>query len=205
MGRKRILYINKEILEQVGEWREQCGRLRPKTREFDEWFFERIAPVLFARKTGTLIFLRSTRFRISLNQSVRRIVALSKIFGYSYKALIKTDNQLKIIIYNLNEARKALSNFPDWAFAKLGYEAGIAPEQLIRQIARKWRQQDEFPHELALFLGYPTKDIIGFMKLATLKKTDTCGWQVYANPEYSRLLQKRYKRAKKLARLLMDK
>lgn len=44
---------------------------------------------------------------------------------------------------------------------------------------------EEFPHEIGVFLGYPLKDVIGFMGWAPLAFTCQGPWKIFGNPEQS--------------------
>jgi len=70
-------------------------------------------------------------------------------------------------------ARKLLS--------ECGYENGSANLCLARLMDRLRREED-FPHEVGLFLGYPPKDVDGFMHRKEHYKL--CGlWKVYDDVE----------------------
>ena len=62
-----------------------------------------------------------------------------------------------------------------------GYESCSANCCLARLIARL-RKEEDFPHEVGLFLGYPPKDVDGFMHRKEHYKA--CGlWKVYDDVE----------------------
>ena len=56
------------------------------------------------------------------------------------------------------------------------------PVSCIRCLIGRLSSEEEFPHEIGLFLGYPPKDVEGFMH-----SRDDCLlcslWKVYDNPE----------------------
>lgn len=61
----------------------------------------------------------------------------------------------------------------------LGYDTGSVEKCLSRLLERL--SEDNFPHEIGLFLGYPLCDVIGFMEK---KKCLFSGlWKVYGNVE----------------------
>ena len=72
---------------------------------------------------------------------------------------------------------------------KLGYEdARIGC--CLNQLRQKLTEHTEFPHEIGCFLGYPTEDVIGFMKH---EKCCYHGvWKVYGNVEKAKELFARY-------------
>lgn len=50
----------------------------------------------------------------------------------------------------------------------------------------------EFPHEIGLFLGYPLKDVRAFMGRTQLKATGQRLWKIYGNTRRSHALADRY-------------
>ena len=52
----------------------------------------------------------------------------------------------------------------------------------------------QFPHEIGLFLGYPPEDVQGFMKDCHAGVKCVGCWKVYGDEERSRKLFARYKR-----------
>ena len=46
-------------------------------------------------------------------------------------------------------------------------------------------QEDEFPHEIGFFLGYPTKDVLGFMGMNNLPLVGSGPWKMYGKLEES--------------------
>ena len=50
-----------------------------------------------------------------------------------------------------------------------------------------------FPHEIGVFLGYPLKDVAGFLHREQLRPVCRGDWQVFGNPERSLRLMRRYR------------
>ncbi len=62
----------------------------------------------------------------------------------------------------------------------------------LTRLARRLRQQEEFPHEIGLFLSYPAEDVRGFLEHRPCKCTGC--WKVYENEEAARKTFDRYKK-----------
>lgn len=63
----------------------------------------------------------------------------------------------------------------------------------LRCLMAKLRTQQEFPHEIGLFLGYPPEDVDGFMRHPDACKC--CGvWKVYGNVDAARRTFARYRK-----------
>ena len=52
-----------------------------------------------------------------------------------------------------------------WHFWRGGLHPGTADE-LLAQLAERLCCEQDFPHEIGVFLGYPLADVIGFIKTA---------------------------------------
>ena len=67
---------------------------------------------------------------------------------------------------------------------KAGYghpdDFGAVLDELEARVAGKG-----FPHEIGVFLGYPLKDVVGFMGWAPLAFTCQGPWKIFGNPEQS--------------------
>lgn len=51
----------------------------------------------------------------------------------------------------------------------------------IAQLKKKFAEEESFPHEIGLFLGYPLKDVTGFIENAGKNSKCSGCWKVYCN------------------------
>lgn len=71
-------------------------------------------------------------------------------------------------------------------------------EKCIARLIRRLHLNEEFPHEIGLFLGYPVEDVKGFIEnKADCAKCVGC-WKVYGDREKA---QKQFERFKKCTRI----
>ena len=63
---------------------------------------------------------------------------------------------------------------------RYGYTS-LEPEDALKLLQSKLQAQEEFPHEIGIFLGYPLGDVIGFIKNAGHNCKCTGCWKVYDN------------------------
>ena len=64
-----------------------------------------------------------------------------------------------------------------------GYPDGAPLETLLDGLRRRIAVQQDFPHEIGLFLGYPIEDVVGFIRHAG-RGCKLCGyWKVYTDVE----------------------
>ncbi|MDO0822738.1 DUF3793 family protein [Desulfosporosinus nitroreducens] len=60
----------------------------------------------------------------------------------------------------------------------------------------------KFPHEVGVFLGYPLKDVLGFMGLLPLPYKRTQGWRIYGDELPSNEVYEKYRQARSIMRKL---
>ena len=63
-----------------------------------------------------------------------------------------------------------------------GYE-NLEPGACVEKLRQRILENDCFPHEIGIFLGYPLEDVIGFIEQGP-KNCKCCGfWKVYCNEQ----------------------
>lgn len=89
--------------------------------------------------------------------------------------------------------------------SKAGYDASLSGEALLEELCRRIKDSDVFPHEIGLFIGYPTKDVAAFMGLVKLPFACQGLWKIYGNPDKSLQLADRFKTCRRfMAGLLFN-
>jgi len=66
-------------------------------------------------------------------------------------------------------------------------------------------EQECIPHEIGIFLGYPLKDVIGFMGHPSLKLTKINGWNVYGDSRLSDEKYIKFNNAKQQIKKMLEK
>lgn len=75
----------------------------------------------------------------------------------------------------------------------LGYETG-KPDRCVRKLRKRLKENEDFPHEIGLFLGYPPEDVQGFIEHhAEGYKCVGC-WKVYGDADAARKTFAKYKK-----------
>ena len=67
---------------------------------------------------------------------------------------------------------------------KAGYPQTADPERVLAELERRTAGEG-FPHEIGVFLGYPLKDVVGFMGWARLSFTCQGPWKIFGDPSES--------------------
>ncbi len=95
----------------------------------------------------------------------------------------KGDRQL-VLIYNPDALENVLLRKPVMkALGLLGYDYDNVDQALEHLVERL--QGGDFPHEIGFFLGYPVKDVYGFMGLCELPVAGNGPWKMYGKLESS--------------------
>jgi predicted Zn-ribbon and HTH transcriptional regulator len=67
-------------------------------------------------------------------------------------------------------------------------------EEYCIQYLRLRLQQEEFPHEIGVFLGYPLEDVLGFIKFKGHNCKCSGIWKVYGNEDETQKLFAKFKK-----------
>lgn len=180
-------------------WKARMEALPEDMCSFEKWLFLHVAGVLFAGKAGELLTLGVGPCRWELWRQIDRAQALAHAWGCSFAELTREESCARIVIYASAAVRKALSETPPWVFEKIGYAGDLDGEAFLAEVGRRWQQSGRIPHEIGLVLGYPVKDVLGFMGLISLPEVGGCGWRIFGDPGPSLRRSRRYALARERA------
>ena len=77
-----------------------------------------------------------------------------------------------------------------------GYPLQRGLPGILAALKEKFRQQQGFPHEIGLFLGYPPEDVLGFIQHHG-ENYKCCGyWKVYSDVQRAQKIFQQYHRYK---------
>jgi hypothetical protein len=190
---------------QLKLWKTRLAQLTRNEADFEKWLFVQISGVLLGGKSGELLSLPVEQFSMSMDEQAAVIAKLSEEWGLCCHILYKTHKSIKIIIFNETKVARTLNCItPCMLSEKMNYTGSINPAGFVREIAERWQKQDAVPHEIGLALGYPIKDVLGFMGLNSLECTGVCGWKIYGSPDLSFEWWNKYKTAKEHALNLIE-
>lgn len=171
---------------QFHHWKAQHGDNATHETSFEQWVFVQAAGVLFAQKAGELLTLPATQFALPLAHRLACLDRLAAQWGVTCRVMQQNDVSAKIILYRPALVQNRLNDVPPVILCgALGYACTITPDAFITEVARRWHEHGTIPHEIGLALGYPVKDVLGYMGLLRLGFTGCCGWRVYGDPSPS--------------------
>lgn len=140
------------------------------------------APTLASLKTGSLFnFFHETEE--SLKWQVEEWNRQLTPKGVCVTVLRRGQRGSLIYVFRPKQLKRDLSRPCVAAFlARYGYQ-DTAVEPALERLCRRLEQEEGFPHEIGLFLGYPLEDVEGFIVNGGKNSKCTGCWKVYCNEE----------------------
>ena len=126
------------------------------------------------------------------------------ILGLDYMEL-KVERQSSLVLfYNpaVLGATLAESRNRRW-LARLGYPENGTTDELLSELRRRWHGT-EMPHEVGVFIGYPLKDVAGFMRHLPSTPVHHVAWRVYGGTRESLERMRLYASAEDEARAALQ-
>ena len=133
----------------------------------------------------------------------RELEELNKRFPNFFFYILKKDkNKVLILIYRKRILELKLSEKSNKEFLEnLGYDVSSIDSMLL--CLKERIKNDDFPHEIGVFLGYDLNDIKSFME--NRKCIYTGYWKVYSNLDEKKKLFNRYTKCKNCVIKMIDK
>ena len=136
---------------------------------------------LFCSKVGTVACGIKPAEIISVNkENYLKCIQLKD--HINSRIISKSRQNVKVFLYNQESLIGILDNrIILKLLGNLGYPCANGFDAILDELISRLQNNDEFPHEIGLFLGYPIKDVCGYMGLNSLRLTKTMGWQMYGD------------------------
>lgn len=154
------------------------------------------APVIAGIKlAGILSIKKPTPF--SLHRSLARLARPLGDKGVFFLRLAECDKRVLLIIYNRELLLERLRGPENSRLLEhYGYQIGWTLGSMLTRLAMRIRANNGFPHEIGVFLGYPTSDVERFIQKRG-QDFKLCGyWKVYSNVEEAKRIFSVYDRAR---------
>ena len=133
--------------------------------------------------------------------------SIAKTLGISFKELKDTSRGKQVLFYNSEILFNIITQPENFTYLeKFGYSTCESLEDCLevlkarfclskRQTSASNRDSSSFPHEIGIFLGYPLKDVRGFIEKESLPLAGIGRWQVFGDSEKSLKLMSMHKKA----------
>lgn len=150
------------------------------------------APVIKAIKAGGMIILSNDMAGIVWNSLLKSELSVHILYQSSQKIILYVyQKELLTSVLkkpNVQEFLKIYGYLEEDTQAKL--------KILTERVKTFYREKEEFPHEIGVFLEYPLEDVIGFIKNQGRHFLLSGYWKVYHDIEKAKEIFRSYDRAK---------
>ncbi|MBQ9154571.1 MAG: DUF3793 family protein [Solobacterium sp.] len=150
------------------------------------------APTLAGIKTGSL-FSYACPPGASAAVEVKQLDAKLSAKGLRAIGLGFKRKRLLVYVFRPDDLKRDLSS-PEihQLMESLGYQPEH-PGQCLKRLIHRLSDDDSFPHEIGVFLGYPPEDVIGFIENHAANALYTGAWKVYGNVEQAKRTFEKYR------------
>ena len=145
---------------------------------------EMIGAVILGSKPAEIINVPGSNEdkKIKLSQIESFFSHCSRI---TYRIITTHDGGKRVLFINKKSMEKVLSNKRCVNFLKfIGYSSDYELNEYMDELVLRL-QSGEFPHEIGVFLGYPLKDVLGFMGYGKNELVEIRNWRIYGDKEVS--------------------
>ncbi len=168
-----------------------------------KWILELLGPVILGSKPSEILNISSKDSEKDI-----KIKEIESFFNscvrVSYEIIYKDNGSIRILFVNKEALSKALENKKCINFLKfIGYPKEYQIDEYMNVLLERLKK-DEFPHEIGIFLGYPLKDVVGFMGYGKYKFYKTKYWKIYGDPEVSDMIYNKFLEDRKTMRMMIS-
>ena len=118
--------------------------------------------------------------------------------------LVERDSSL-VLFYHPEAMKRALRDPANRAIlARCGYPADADARALLTELQRRFQPGSGLPHEVGVFLGYPAKDVAGFMANLPRTPVEHGRWAVYGDATESVARMTLYRRIEAAAERVLN-
>ena len=110
-----------------------------------------------------------------------------------------------VLFYHAEAMEKALRDPANRAIlTRCGYPVDADFRKLLSELQRRFQPGQDLPHEVGVFLGYPAKDVAGFMANLPRTPVEHARWAVYGDAEESVARMTLYRRIEAAAERVLN-
>ena len=153
---------------------------------FDELLIRHCAPTLADLKIASLICIPKSVCGEEYEQIVSAYNDCYNGKGVYFRTLCICNRRRLLYVYRPCRVRAYLASPAAAAFlVECGFAREASLEEKLSLLADRFTSSNAFPHELGLFLGYPTADVEAFIVHGGSREK-LCGeWKAYTNTAYA--------------------
>lgn len=165
----------------------------------EPYLIEQCAPTLASIKTANLFrvpYPSEPELQGSMDD-MRDALASKGIF---LETLKKDAGHALLYLYRRERLRRDLGKEEVAEFLRRNGYMDCSPETAVRRLKERFAKNQDFPHEVGLFLSYPLTDVIGFIENKG-RNCKYCGfWKVYGDERAARKKFAQYRKCQEIYR-----
>ncbi len=163
----------------------------------EEMLVKYCSPTIMGMKTGNMFSYRFENKAEELD-TLRTFNKRLSAKGLRMIPLRRLNDKTLVYLYRPSKLKKDLKDrAAESILSSRGYSCDNA-DLCLAELMKRLRKNEDFPHEIGLFLGYPPEDVSGFIENhAEGCKCVGC-WKVYGDAEKAKNTFDKYKRCTEL-------
>ncbi|MCD2491566.1 DUF3793 family protein [Lacrimispora sp. NSJ-141] len=163
----------------------------------EKHLIEHCAPTLASLKTASL-FCLSVTAEAGVEEQLKDWNERLMEKGLFLSVLRRRRDRALIYVYRRSHLQKDLRKPGVEEFlAEYGY-CGTNAEYALRRLKERLRENNAFPHEIGVFLGYPLDDVKGFIQNSGKNSKCSGCWQVYGDEYEAKRLFERMEKCREI-------
>lgn len=167
----------------------------------EKYLIEHCSPTLASVKAANL-FNAVAEDGTDLTERIRQWNCLMNPKGVKLLVLRSHGKRALVYVYREKKLQEKLNAPGVMGFLKRYGYASTDADYALGRLAERFSQQEEFPHEIGIFLDYPLGDVIGFIKNGGQNYKCAGCWKVYCNECETLKLFHKYRKCRNIYRNL---
>ncbi|MBC9786590.1 DUF3793 family protein [Heliobacterium chlorum] len=186
-------------------WKDDLRNKEGEQAQFEKWLFFTLSRVLFAGKAGECVRFQEQNYGKTIESTLEDAKNLALQWDVEMFLLKRCEKCAWVIFYRDEQLKTALKRLHRIRrFRKKGYPWPVDKKEFLLHLKEKWCITGRLPHEIGFALGYPLKDVFGFLGLSNQPKSTVCEWCIYGNAHSSLKLKQRFDQASKLSLTFLE-
>lgn len=167
-----------------------------------KWVLEILGPVIMGSKPSEILNI-SFKDPIKEDKISDLVSHFSNCKKISFEIIDQEEKGMKILFMNYSTLKNTLKDKKAINFLKfLGYPLEYDFDKYVNFLIEKLRS-NILPDEIGIFLGYPLKDVVGFMGYGNYTFQNTKYWRIYGDPNVSQQVYNNFLEHRKQMRELI--
>lgn len=167
----------------------------------ERYIIEYCAPTLAGIKTGGMFRIKFSS-DVEMYTEIRKTRNILKSKNMSLMLLQNDGPNALIYVFREDKLEEDLKDPDiDCLLGDLGYSKGNL-KMVLRQLKERMAVSTDFPHEIGAFLGYPPKDVIGFVENRGSNCLCSGWWKVYHDADTAKTMFKKFDKCREVYKKL---